>query len=368
MNRCLKCILPANLPGVTLDQNGNCNYCNFFEDNYVNNLNNSTEKMQEIFEKILDRLRGRNKYDCMVPISGGKDSSYVLYILVKKYHMKVLAFNHDHGFQSPQALKNIEKAVNRLGVDFIQYKPRLDMMYKLFRTFLLRAGEFCTACNMLGEASMNRFAKQNKIRIIFTGNSQRMSSGIEGISPAVYYDRKYYFNVLKGYMNRKQVENFVSPPYFIKGLRRIIGVGPEPVNVLEYLRPNLKDIYNTLETELGWENPGNQIEHGDCLLDPVKNFLMYKKWGCSEITGIYSALIRNGQICREEALERAAAEEQKQPPRILHDFLRSISMTQMEFGEALKRDFKEIPNLQNSTFFRWIKKMGNKISKVRGYK
>ena len=171
MKRCTKCILPVNLPGVTIDQRGTCNYCNFFEQYYLKNPDFSAEYMQKRFETIVKRLKGSCKYDCMVPISGGKDSSYVLYTLVKKYKMNVLTFNHDHGFQSRQALENIDRAVRKLGVDYIQYRPRLDIMYKLFRTFLLRAGEFCTACNMLGEASMYRFSKQNKIKLIFTGNS-----------------------------------------------------------------------------------------------------------------------------------------------------------------------------------------------------
>ncbi|MFX0196653.1 MAG: hypothetical protein ACFFCW_11055 [Candidatus Hodarchaeota archaeon] len=368
MERCSKCILPAGIPGVTLDHSKKCNYCKRFEEHYLSNAKTSAQQMQGRFERILDRIRGKGRYDCMVPISGGKDSSYVLYILVKKYRMNVLAFNHDHGFQSPQALKNIENAVNKLGVDFVQYRPRPDIMYELFRTFLFTAGEFCTACNMLGEASMYRFAGQNKIRLVFTGNSRRMSSGIEGISPAIYYDRKYFFNVVKDKLTNKQIENFVSPPYFTKAIRRLAGLGPIPINVFEYIRPTLKEIQHTLITELDWHNPGNQIEHGDCLLDPIKNYLMYEKWGCSEITGIYSTLVRNGQITREEALQKAAIEEPRDIPPILPEFLKATDMTLNEFNQALRKDFRQIPNLQHSALFQFCKNLINKIHEIRGYK
>ena len=69
-------------------------------------------RLQSIFEKRLDAVRSKKRaYDCMVPVSGGKDSMYVLYVCSKIYNMKVLAFNYDNGFQSPGAVKNMEKAV-----------------------------------------------------------------------------------------------------------------------------------------------------------------------------------------------------------------------------------------------------------------
>ena len=195
-----------------------------------------------------------------------------------------------------------------------------------------------------------------------------MSAGIEGISPAVYYDRKYYLGVLNGKLAREEFRHFVSPPYVVKAYRRFIRGVSETFNVFEYLRPSLKDIYQTIEDELGWKNPGRQIEHGDCLLDPVKNYLMYKKWGCSEITGIYATLVRNGQMAREEALKKAVAEEQAETPAILPDFLKAIGMTQVQFDDAISKDFRDIPNLQANAFFQCCKKIVNNLTRIRGWR
>ena len=151
--------MPTSLPGISLDETGKCNYCKSFEEEYINVSRETAENLQSRFEKILDKFRGRGPYDCLVPVSGGKDSMYVLYVLIKIYNLNVLAFNFNNGFQSPVAVKNIERALKILGIEFIMYKPREDMMFDLYHTFLISADEFCTPCNILIEATSQKFAR-----------------------------------------------------------------------------------------------------------------------------------------------------------------------------------------------------------------
>jgi tRNA(Ile)-lysidine synthase TilS/MesJ len=73
------------------------------------------EQAKERFQAILQKTRGKGKYDCLIPLSGGKDSSYILYVLVKEYDLKPLAFNFNIVFQHSQAMQKIENLVNRLG-------------------------------------------------------------------------------------------------------------------------------------------------------------------------------------------------------------------------------------------------------------
>ena len=367
LGRCSKCILPVNLPGLIIYEDSHCNYCKAFEEKTKNDSDVSEQELKKRFEKILERSKGGSKYDCLVPISGGKDSIFVLYLIVKKYHMNVLAYNFDNGFRSVQAVKNIENAVNKLGIDFIVYKPGRDIMNTLFRTFLLRAGEFCTPCNMLIDASSLRIAKQNNIKLIMSGHSERITSGIEGMTPFSYYDRRYYLNVLNNQLTQDQVKKYVSPSYFSKGLRRLVGIEPLTVNVFDYLKIPIEEICRTIEREVNWKNPSDQIEHGDCLLYSIKNYMMIKKWGCSTITTKYSAMIRDGQIDRQEALELANNKEQKKLPKILPEFLNTLGVTESEFDEALKKDFREFPNIHKSKLFLLAKKFSHAIDQFRGY-
>lgn len=363
--RCSFCILPVNLPGLTLDQNGKCNYCRESETSYTDKSHLPHDHTEDKLQALLEQLRGKGKYDCLVPLSGGKDSSYVLYVLVKKYNMKALAYNFDNGFRHNQAVRNIENLVNQLGVDLVVYKPGQNMMHELFKIFLSRAGEFCTPCNMFINATAYRLARQNNIQAIMSGTLPKLQSSLEGVSPSRYYDRKYYLNVAKGLISRSERDYYTVPPYCLTAIRRLIGRGPTVINVLNYFRPKVTQIRNELQ-EIGWESPGGAIEHGDCLLPPIKDYLQYKKWGYSEVTGLYSLLARNGEITREEALRRALDEEPNEAPPILPEFLKAIGMTESEFNEALKRDFREIPNLRSSGFFQLAKKVVHKIEQVRG--
>jgi tRNA(Ile)-lysidine synthase TilS/MesJ len=112
LKRCTKCILPENFPNIKFNNEGICNYC----------LTHVPIKYkgEAVFRILLDDYRSKGeKYDCIVPVSGGKDSLFVLYQVMNKYKLRVLASHYDSGFVSEQAMKNIGNAIKMLQVDFI---------------------------------------------------------------------------------------------------------------------------------------------------------------------------------------------------------------------------------------------------------
>ena len=363
-DRCSNCILPANLPSLALDQNGKCNYCRKTESDITEKAAVPLDEMRERFEMMIKRLKGKGKYDCLVPLSGGKESSYILDVLVKEYDMKVLAFNFNNGFQHHDAVRNIENLVDNLGVDLHIYRPSQEMLYRLMCAFLSKAGEFCTPCNMLISATGFRLARQNGIRAIMSGNAMGTSPGLEGLSSACHYDRKYYLTIANSLLGRREREFYLNPPYVRTTIRRLLGIEAQVINVLDYLQPTLKEIHDRLDG-IGWKHPADAIQHGDCLLDPLKEHLYYKRWGCTEVTSLYSLLIRNGEITREEALKKTLAEEHNEAPPILPEFLKAIGMTEDEFNEASKKDFRDIPNMRNTLIFRWGKRIVHTVERLR---
>lgn len=344
--------MPTSLPGISLDETGKCNYCKSFEEKYINVSRETAENLQSRFEKILDKFRGKGLYDCLVPVSGGKDSMYVLYVLSKAYNLNVLAFNYNNGFQSPVAAKNIERALKSLGVEFIMYKPREDIMFDLYHTFLIRAGEFCTPCNILIEAASQRFARQNRIKLIILGSSKRWSASVYGMSISKYSNRPYYLNVLKGYVDIGKIENYVYEHPIINALRCVTRIGvTQRINLFDYFNPMKKQILETLEKELGWEPPSRKFEHGDCLLNPIKDYIVCKRWGFSEVTGAYSTQVRNGKMTREEAIKRAETEEVREPPAVLETFLEKIGLSYDDFEKSVEnRHFTDFPNSYGAMF------------------
>jgi hypothetical protein len=349
---------------MDVDEHDRCRYCREAERSHAPQAAVHREQTQSRLKAIVERVKGKGKYDCLVPFSGGKESSYILWMLVDQCGMRPLAFNMSNGFQHPDAVRNIELIADRLGVDLVVCRPNSTMIRRLMRAFLLAAGEFCTPCNMLISATAFRLARQHGIKMIMSGNAARTNPGLDGVSSATYYDRVYYLNVAGGLLSRADRDYYLNPGYVRTTIRRMLGVETQTINVLDYIQPTLQEIHDTLKS-LGWTRPAGAIQHGDCVLDPVKEYLYYKRWGCTEVTALYSVLIRNGEITRDEALQRALGEEHSTPPPVLPQFLNALEISESDLHEASQKDFRNIRNIRNQLTFRCAKKVIRTMERIR---
>ncbi len=196
ITRCTRCILPENYPGIGFNSGGVCNVCEEFEQQWGDWSDTNWTQNRKRLDQILKNVRKLNRnYDCLVPLSGGKDSTYVLYLCTKVLKLKVLAVNFSNGFQTAEALENIKKAVEALEVDLVTYKPNLKLYRDLARTFLFNAGESCTPCNTGVVLAINRFAEKERIPLIFSGVSRKSDER----SPKKIYmsGGKYFMKVIR---------------------------------------------------------------------------------------------------------------------------------------------------------------------------
>ena len=106
LRRCIKCLLPETHESITFDEKGVCSICNQIE--FKKQIN--WEAKKEEFKKIIDQYRGKYDYDCIVPFSGGKDSTWTLYYLMKELKLKPLVVRFDHGFLRPNKPRSVQKA------------------------------------------------------------------------------------------------------------------------------------------------------------------------------------------------------------------------------------------------------------------
>ena len=121
--RCSRCVLSNKTPKITFDHNGVCNYCHSYK-------KNSYLGEPALLEKLTTLKKKASKYDCMVGLSGGRDSTYVLLKLVKDYNMKVLAINYENPFTVPEAKTNIKNATERLDVDVVSFNDEANRHVK----------------------------------------------------------------------------------------------------------------------------------------------------------------------------------------------------------------------------------------------
>ncbi len=139
IRRCSKCILPETIPNISFNEEGICNYCIEYERNRERIIIDYDQKKKR-FDSLIEKARNRRyengyKYDVLVPLSGGRDSSYVALELSKK-DLKILCVNYDNPFSSTQARINIEKLTKNIQADLITFKYPRNRHEKSFKTNL----------------------------------------------------------------------------------------------------------------------------------------------------------------------------------------------------------------------------------------
>jgi hypothetical protein len=174
MARCRKCLLPENVPGAHLDPQGVCEPCRIYAQSNLAQKENERRAYEQDLEKTLQDCRGKGEYDCLLCLSGGKDSIYLLHKLVRDYKLKVLTYTSQ--FDLPEiALQNIARTVKILKVDHIVDTPS-EEFYRRFIRYLLQhqteKGAVHTVCYFwldIREGNTLRLAMEKKIPLILTG-------------------------------------------------------------------------------------------------------------------------------------------------------------------------------------------------------
>lgn len=313
VRRCTRCILPENYPNMSFDNNGVCSVCREFDAKFAGVDWIAREKA---LQKILDRYRGRKKgkYDCMVPFSGGKDSTYTLWLMKNRYRMTPLAFNFDNGFGHPDAQMFVRRTASRLGVDLYTYSPSRNLLDRVYKRALEKTGEFCSACVVLMPTAIFRAADIHGIRLIIAGFSDMLEAPPPETS---YMDRVCFWDIMKGAFTRKELEwDFFFPCW-----KRMFGV--KQINLPDFIRWDLPVIYETLNRELDHGRDMSSIRH-DCLGTPHSSYLFRRRTGFGKYEYLYANMVRAGAIDREQAMRIVAERDPVDPPEGFDDFLASL--------------------------------------------
>lgn len=313
MKRCTRCIFPETIPGITFDGQGVCSFCQRYKPiEYL-----GEDKLLEHIEYAKSKHR---EYDCVIPVSGGRDSSYVLYLAKKRYNLKVLAVNYNNEFMTEQAVINMHTACKILNVEFIS----LGSKFKVGKKFLLNTLKYnlnysrgfrgiCRSCLYGIRAVSFMMAQKYKIPLVLWGNSK-----IEHIGPLYSsiplctherenkFDARYLAAQFYRYLQRLELP---APGNFI---RNIFLVNPKlhnknirQVSMYEYIPRDSKKIEETIVSELGWRPhiDATNSWRMDCKLTPLYTFYFHIFFGCSEHCFGWHNMINEKQISREEALK-----------------------------------------------------------------
>jgi hypothetical protein len=299
---CKKCVLPETKPDIILNKDGICNICLDFEKNDVRGSSGIPLELEMI--KILNQYKGKNRYDCLVMASGGKDSTLSLYYMKKRYGMNPLAVTFDHGFENSEALENIKNAVGILGVDWVYYKTDFmnDIFYKIITS--QSKAPICHVCAIWYIQFINDLAARYRIPLIVAGwtKGQAMQGAEAGNEYKSMSNATEDF--VKNYLHRySQYRGF---PVSIKdalrqGRKKFKTRLVSPHWYLKWDPDNIKEI---LEKELKWRAPALSYPHNstNCLMNFTSVYLSMKYYGYTHYHIEMSKQIRVGELSRQEAL------------------------------------------------------------------
>ena len=350
VKRCVRCIMPENYPGIAFDAEGVCNFCRYFENHWDSWVASAEEqarseaKLRGIFDAA--KRKGR-PYDALIGISGGKDSSYGLYLCHKVYGLKVLTFTMDNGFLSDDARHRIQKLVETFGVPHLYHRDPL--IFELASVFMRKTGHFCAPCELATFNLSAVIARDYNIPLIVLGSSGRTDGSVpKSMNP---WDPAYFAKVLKGehYQERLRCSVFARNYVVRAGLSQALR-HRRVVILPDYVEWDEKQISELFARDFGI-NFGE--EHSDCSVFKVADYLYRKKCGGYGHKVLkYSMLIRGSKMSREEALERLDESDGDSLPPDLGHFLQLMGMTREEFDEASERSpdpyMRGLPRLYNA--------------------
>lgn len=311
--RCSRCILPASLPSVKLNESNVCTFCTSYERKLQAWDRTKATKASE-FEALLKKARHLDRpYDCLIPLSGGKDSTYALYIAAKTHNLKCLCVTFDNGYLSEFAKSNIRNAVDSTNSDHIYYTINPNTLKSLYRLFLLKSGTFCPVC-LRGIGLATRFADRFDIPLVISGNGWRVQY-LSNI-PELYQggDAAFFENIVRGEPIENDVRHMArdrKPDYWnvlVKITSRLTRLpvmrGRHYIRLYDYVEPDFDRIYAVIGNEMNWRRPEDKTEHMDCRLHEIAHYIHTLKFpDITQQTVYYSGRIRSGHITRAAALE-----------------------------------------------------------------
>jgi len=346
---CSRCVMDETAIEINFDENGVCNFCHHYDDVLVKEIfsnKGGEEKIQKLISEIKEK--GRNsKYDCLIGLSGGVDSSYVAYLVRKKYGLRVFAVHLDNGWNTELAVANVEQIVKRLDIDLQTYV--LD--WKEFRDIQL---SFLKASISNIEiptdhaiwALLIKTAAKMKIPYIIAGNNVVT----ESIMPESWLYGSKDSKLIKSIHNKFGKVKMKTFPSLstLDYVDYLLVRGIRWVPILNYVHYNKAEAKQILIEELGWRDYGGK--HYESIFTRFFHaYYLPVKFGYDLRKSYLSALVCSGQISREEALE-----EINKPPaskEVLDNdreyVIKKLGITELEFDQILQspnKTYMDYPN------------------------
>jgi len=343
---CSRCCMPETNEGMEFDELGICKACRSSEQK----MRIDWQKRQDELAKIIEDAKesSGNNYDCVVPISGGKDSAFQLHVLVKVFGLTPLAVTFSHNWFTETGKANLWSILEKLEVDHMLYTPNRGLINKLARKSLPMIGDACWHCHAGVWSYPFHVACKFKIPLIIYGESPAEFSGRTTFFDQQLPDKSDFVHT--GLVNSIKIppEEFVDENISRKELNLFFPPTKEELDEAgiygiflgDYVFWDHERQTEFLVDEYGWkedvvEGSYKWYKSVECKMAGVHDYAKYVKRGFGRATDFASQDVRAGLLTREEGFDLAAQVDVERPGALDY-YLEITGYTEEEFHNILK--------------------------------
>lgn len=304
---CSKCVMDTTDIKIRFSINGRCDHCKNFEDNIVPNWHVGERGRIEL-DKMAKKIKrqGKNKdFDCIIGLSGGLDSSYTAYIAKEVMGLRPLLFHVDAGWNTEQAVGNIEKLIDGLKLELytevINWKEMQDLQVAFLKS---QISDQDIPQDTAFFSALYQFARKNGVKYVLTGGNFSTECCREpdawGAFPGI--DKTLIHDIHKKFGSRPLKTFPITDALVYKILyHKILGMKVfKPLDLVPFIK---KDAETLLNEKYGWK-PFQHKHHESRFTRFYEDFWMPRKFGYDKRRAHFSSLIMTGQMTRDAALQR----------------------------------------------------------------
>lgn len=353
LNYCTRCCIPETQEGVRFDELGMCQACQSSEHKMHINWTKREAQLRDILENA-KRTAGNN-YDCIVPISGGKDSTFQLHVLTKVYGLKPLAVTFSHNWWSESGWYNLQNALETFNVDHIAFTPNRALINKLAKRSVEGIGDVSWHDHGGVGSFPLQVAVKFRIPLLVWGESIAEASGRASYEePAHKFDREYFIRVSAKLRADEMECEYITArdlyPFTVPSQEEIDEAGVWGIHLGDYVfwdderqMEFLRDTYGWKDTQM--EGTYKRYKSVEDIMSGMHDFTCYLKRGFARCTMQASIDIRNGLLTREEGFALIQKYD-PQRPEALDYYLKITGQREEEFYEAMRKN--RVPALKDT--------------------
>lgn len=343
--------MPHTAESLHFDEQGKCSVCSQIE---FKQTKIDWDKRRRDLDDLVAKYRGKYDYDCIVPFSGGKDSTYTLWYLVDQLKLKPLVIRFDHGFLRPNLQACAERTFRRLGCDVLQFTPNWRVVRKLMFEALVRRGDFCWHCHTGIFSYPVWTALRYKVPLLFWGEPCSEYSSYYSYEEVQVHDEKSFNRFINLGINAEDMLGMLDDsisdypvtqrdlkPYTYPPIKAIREGGIRSVFLGTYIPWDVRKQVKVIKHELDWKEdrvegipPGYGYEKIECYMQGVRDYIKYLKRGFGRTAHLASIDIRNKRLLREEGIKLVKKYDGKRPAA-LDLFLKMLGISEEKLMEIV---------------------------------